>query len=251
MVNVLAFDLDGTLAPSKSALPAEMSECLTKLLTSYQVCVISGGSFNQFEGQLISQLHAGNADLTNLHLMPTCGTQYYRYERGSWRQVYAENFTDDQQGAIMDALNEGVDALELRTMSPYGAIIEDRGSQITFSALGQDIVARLGDEGVRRKQAWDPTNAKKTALRDYVARLIPDFEVSIGGGTSVDITKPGIDKAYGINKLMDILGTSKEELVFFGDRLEKGGNDYPVIRLGIKTIPVNNWRDTLRILKNY
>jgi len=241
MKKVLAFDLDGTLAPSKSTLPPRMGELLDQLLDYFQICVISGGKFGQFETQLLEGLSANNEKLSRLHLMPTCGTQYYKFNSSSWDQVYAENFTEEEKAKIIAALNEGIDTLGYRESKVYGEIIEDRGSQITFSALGQDIVAELGDKGVRLKEEWDPDTVKKNAIRDYVANLIPEFEVRVGGGTSIDITKPGIDKAYGMQKLMDMLNISKEDILFFGDRLAEGGNDYPVKEFGIDTLEVSDW----------
>jgi phosphomannomutase len=250
MKKLLAFDLDGTLAPSKTTLPPQMGELLDQLLEKYEICVISGGKFGQFETQLLDGLKTDTAKLARLHLMPTCGTQYYKYAKNSWVQVYAENFTEAEKGSIINALNVGIDTLGYRETEVYGDIIEDRGSQITFSALGQDIVAKHGDEGVRLKEEWDPDTSKKNALRDYVAKLIPEFEVRVGGGTSIDITKPGIDKAYGMQKLMDILDINKEDILFYGDRLQPGGNDYPVKAMGIDSVEVTRWEDTVEKLRN-
>lgn len=250
MKKVIAFDLDGTLAPSKSFLPDEMGEVFGRLLEHFQVCVISGGKFGQFETQLLNGLRVEPTKLEKLHLMPTCGTQYYVYDLAgsNWKQVYAENFTEAEKRKIIDALNEGVDALRYREKQTWGDIIEDRGSQITFSALGQDVVAELGDEGVRKKEEWDPDNVKKNKLRDYVANKIPEFEVRVGGGTSIDITKPGIDKAYGMQKLMSMQEIGKEDILFMGDRVQPGGNDYPVKEFGIDAIEVSDWRNTAQIL---
>lgn len=241
MKKVLAFDLDGTLAPSKSTLPPRMGEIINQLLDHFEICVISGGKFGQFETQLLGGLASRPGKLARLHLMPTCGTQYYKFDGSNWNRVYAENFTDEEKTKIISALNEGIDKLGYRESKVYGEIIEDRESQITFSALGQDIVTELGDEGVRLKEEWDPDTTKKNAIRDYVAKLIPEFEVRVGGGTSIDITKPGIDKAYGMRKLMDMLKIPKEDILFFGDRLQEGGNDYPVKEFGIDTLEVSGW----------
>lgn len=248
---VLAFDLDDTLAPSKSPVVPDMAAALARLLDRYDVCVISGGSFDQFRMQLIERLDVPDAALRRLHIMPTCGTRYYHYESDGWREIYAENLTDAERRRIIEVLGRGIDALGLRESVTYGDVIEDRGSQITFSALGQDIAAELGEKGVHLKAAWDPDHTKKHALRDYVAARLPEFEVRVGGGTSVDITRPGIDKAYGISKLMDMLEVGKDELVFFGDRLDEGGNDYPVRSTGVRTIAVTGWPDTLRKLERY
>ena len=241
---VIAFDLDGTLAPSKSPLPDRIGELLVQLLDKYQVCVMSGGKFEQFEVQLLSNLKADSSKLHKLHLMPTCGTRYYRFEDDRWKLQYAEDFTADQKSKIVKALNSGIDHFGYREKKTWGDTIEDRGSQITFSALGQDIVAQLGDEGVQFKERWDTDGVKKHNLRDFVTELIPEFEVRVGGGTSIDITKPGIDKAYGMQKLLDLLSIKKEEVFFIGDRLEEGGNDYPVKAMGIDCMAISHWQET-------
>lgn len=243
---VIAFDLDGTLAPSKSALPDRMAAQLSQLLTNRQVCVISGGKFEQFQKQLISNLKVDESLLARLHIMPTCGTRYYEYDlnKHDWRMVYAEDFTKDEKDKIVGALNKGFDDLKMRADKVYGECIEDRGSQVTFSVLGQDIVDHLGEEGVRLKEEWDPDNSKKNILRDYIAPLIPEFEVRVGGVTSIDVTKLGIDKAYGMRKLEELVGVSKDEILFIGDRLQEGGNDYPVKAYGIDCVAIKSWEET-------
>lgn len=247
MKKVIAFDLDGTLAPSKSPLPDKVGEVLNSLLEYFQVCVISGGKFAQFQKQLLGGLKASPDKLAKLHLMPTCGTRYYDYDihTKSWRQVYAEDFKPAETRKIINALNKGFDDLGYREKKVYGETIEDRGSQVTFSVLGQDIVDVLGEEGVRLKENWDADNKKKNELREYIAALIPEFEVRVGGVTSIDVTKLGIDKAYGMKKLMEILEIGKDDILFMGDRLTEGGNDYPVKVLGIDSIEVSDWHDTV------
>lgn len=251
MKKVIAFDLDGTLAESKSPMDDRMSMLLSELLDHFQVCVISGGKFGQFEKQLLSNLRADPAKLEKLHLMPTCGTRYFTYNlaKKDWEKVYAEDFTASEKNKIIDALNKGFDDLGYRAKKTYGECIEDRDSQITFSVLGQDIVDKLGKEGVRQKEAWDPDNSKKNELRDYIAPMIPDFEVRVGGVTSIDVTKLGIDKGYGMTRLIELLQISKDDILFMGDRLAEGGNDYPVKAMGIDSLEVSRWQDTAMVLE--
>jgi HAD superfamily hydrolase (TIGR01484 family) len=250
MKKLIAFDLDGTLAPSKSALPDEMAVILPKLLDIFEVCVISGGKYGQFEKQLLNGLHATPAQLQKLHLMPTCGTQYYRYspDKNEWERLYAELLTTPEKQKISAALQKGFEDLGYAAKKAYGEIIEDRESQITYSVLGQDIVEQLGEEGLRLKHEWDPDNHKKQEVRDYVAPLIPEFEVRVGGVTSIDVTKPGIDKAYGMQKLMNELKLDKEDILFIGDRIQPGGNDYPVKEFGIDCIQISDWKNTAQVL---
>src|SRR5690606_21146089 len=131
------------------------------------------------------------AYLQNLHLMPTCGTQYYRYDlgTGNWRLRYIEALSDEQKNAAKEVLVEKAKALGYWESNPWGMIIEDRESQITFSALGQEAP-------IAAKESWDPEGVKKLKLRDAVANALPYLEVRAGGTTSIDITAKGIDEAF-------------------------------------------------------
>lgn len=246
MKKLIAFDLDGTLAPSKSPLPDLMGVLLNDLLGKFHVCIISGGKYELFQHQVLTHLQAEPARLKKLHLMPTSGTRYYSYDqlKNDWKLEYAENLPADKKAEIIEALNDSLDEAGYREKKTYGDIIEDRDSQITLSVLGQEIVAALGMEGVKLKEAWDPDGSKKIKLRNLIAPRIPEFEVRAAGATSIDVTRPGIDKAYGIRKLMQRTGVKKDEILFMGDRLIEGGNDYPVKAMGIDCIEVSNWEDT-------
>lgn len=239
---LIAFDLDDTLAPSKSALPEQMGEALRDLLDLVPVAVISGGALSQFNLQLLEGLQAESKQLTHLHLMPTCGTQYLRYDGEDLVEVYAENLSDTQKDRATRAVEAIAKKLGIWEEKPFGEIIEDRGSQITFSALGQQAPLEL-------KVDWDPEGQKKAALAQDVAKALPDLEVRSGGSTSVDITAQGIDKAYGMDALVEATGIPKEEMLFIGDRLDEGGNDYAVKAAGYSTYPVGGWEDTVKAVR--
>ena len=239
-IRLVAFDLDDTLAPSKTAIDPWMARLLVELLPFTEVCVISGGQFGQFDTQLVQNLPLDHPEaLERLHLMPTCGTQYYRFEGSTkeWTQQYAENLTAKQKKAALAAVEAEAKRLGFWESDTWGPILEDRGSQITFSALGQAAP-------VDAKKAWDPTGEKKNTLRAAVEPLLSDLEVRSGGSTSVDITRRGIDKAYGMRRLADLTGIPFEHMIFVGDRLDPDGNDFPVIALGIPVHPVEGWEDT-------
>lgn len=248
-VRLVAFDLDDTLAASKSPIDPRMAELLVRLLEATQVCVISGGNFEQFRMQLIENLPLDRPEaLERMHLLPTCGTQYYRFERGEWVRQYAEDLTAEQKAAALAAVEQ--EAKRLGYWEPdngtrtWGPVLEDRGSQITFSALGQSAP-------VDAKKRWDPTGEKKNALRAAVAPLLPELEVRSGGSTSVDITRRGIDKAYGMAKLAELTGVPFASMLFIGDRLDPDGNDYPVKAAGVPCIDVDGWEDTAEVVAQF
>ena len=242
MLKLIAFDLDDTLAPSKTPMDDDMVAGLSDLLEVIDVCIISGGTYEQFTTQVIARLPVGPS-LSRLHLMPTCGTQYYRMRGDEWTQVYSEPLSDEERRAASDALRDVARSLGLWAPDAevFGERIEDRGSQITFSALGQQAPVDL-------KHAWDPDGAKRLLLRERVQDLLPDLEVRAGGSTSIDITRRGIDKAYGMGMLMKSLDLAADEVHFIGDRLEPGGNDFPVRSLDISVHQVAGPDETLRHL---
>ncbi len=224
------------------------------LLTVHAVCIISGGKWEQFQTQVLSRLRASHEDLANLHLMPTCGTKYYKYSlrKRDWFSVYSEDLSFEQAKKIIKSMELALHLMRSEVPKTWGPQIEDRGSQITLSALGQLAP-------VEEKENWDPSGDRRSRLRTLVeSQLAPmageeqEFEVRVGGATSVDVTKVGIDKAYGMDKLLDILGWDDEDMsqvVFYGDKLKEGGNDYPVKTMGVRCVEVSGWEDTNRLVR--
>jgi phosphomannomutase len=73
--------------------------------------------------------------------------------------------------------------------------------------------------------------------------------VRLGGTTSIDVTKPGIDKGYGIQKLRDTLGIAVAEMLFIGDALFPGGNDYPAKKAGAESIQVRDPEESKQVIE--
>ena len=239
MKKLIVFDLDGTLAPSKSSLDPQTAGLLRDLLDIIKVAVISGGAWTQFEMQLLTDLPK-NSLLANLSLLPTCGTKFFQYN-GTWEELYSEDLTAAEKRKIRDSLDRAAGEAGDRAKKVWGEVIEDRGSQVTYSALGQQ--APLAE-----KEEWDPDFAKRKKITAILETLIPEFSIRIGGATSIDVTKPGIDKAYGIGKLRDTLHLSFKEMIYIGDALFPGGNDYPAEEAGVVSIPVKGPGDTNLII---
>jgi len=238
MKRLVAYDLDGTLAESKQPIDPKTAALLARLTKVAVVAVISGGDWPQFEQQLVGKLPV-DTDLDRLFLLPASGTKLYRY-RARWEQVYAELFTDDERARILDALASSVAEQGLDATRSWGDRIEDRGSQITFSGLGQQAP-------LNAKEAWDPDFAKRKRLQAALIPLLPDFAVRVGGSTSIDITRKGIDKAYGMAKLVTASGIPAAQMIYIGDAVYPGGNDYTVLEAGIDTIGIRDVAETRRV----
>lgn len=240
-MKLAAFDLDGTLAPSKSQVDDEMARLLGTLLGVVRVAIISGGDFPQFQKQLLAYL-ATSAPLGQLAILPTNGTKFFRFERGQWQKLYSEDFTPEQKSAIVSALERAVAQSGYAAAKTWGPAIEDRGSQITYSALGQQAP-------LDAKKAWDPNFEKRQKIKAILDPLLPNFSVRLGGETSIDVTAPGIDKAYGIRKLRDLLDVPIEQMLYVGDALFPGGNDYPARETGVTCIAVRDPDETKRVIE--
>jgi HAD superfamily hydrolase (TIGR01484 family) len=240
MKQLIVFDLDGTLALSKSALDDEMAAHIHSLLEVVKVAIISGGDFPQFQKQVLGHLPAGT-NLKNLSILPTDGTKFFEYN-GSWQKLYSEDLSDAQKQNIEQSLEKAVAETGLQPTQSWGERIEDRGTQITYSALGQQAP-------LEAKQSWDPDFAKRKQIKALLDPMLPDFSISLGGATSIDVTPPGIDKAYGIRKLRDILHIPIENMLFIGDAIFPGGNDYPAEQAGAESIRVRDPEETKRVIE--
>lgn len=241
MKQLVAFDLDGTLAESKQAIEPDMGEALADLLAVAHVAVISGGDWPQFDKQVASRLPE-RADRSRLWLMPTTGTKLFTYRDGEWRSVYAELFTDEQKANILTAFDEALEATGFVPEETWGERIEDRGSQITFSALGQQAP-------IHAKETWDPDFAKRKVIQADLRQRLPGLAINMGGATSIDITREGVDKAYGLKKLNEASGIALDSMLFIGDAIFPGGNDYPAKLLGLDTVRVRDPQETIAVIE--
>lgn len=243
MKKVLAFDLDETLNVAKTPMTPEIAEVFAELLNYYPMCVISGQNFDQFILQVVDTLpNVTETQLANLHLMVTQGGRYYRREEGEWKLVYNYDLTPEQVSKISEALETAAKELGYWEANPAGEIIENRLSQVSLSALGQKAAPE-------DKYKWDPDMTKRNAIAVRAKELAPEFDYEVGGTTTINVNVPGMNKTFGITKLMEQLSVNKEDILFFGDMVQPGGNDYPVIQMGVDTIAVKKWQDTLFALR--
>ena len=248
--DLIVFDLDGTLTPSKSKMDAEMSELIKKLLTTKKVAVIGGGKLALFRHQFLNELKVPKKLLKNLSLFPTTATTFLRWDNG-WKKVYAHNLSHKEIENIMNAFKKVFKEINYQPpKKTYGNTIENRGTQVTWSALGQDVVAVLGEKGVALKNKWRNANTPlKLKIARSLQKYLPDLEVHAAGHTSIDITKKGIDKSYGLGQIEKYLKVKIAKMLFVGDAIFPGGNDYAVTKTPVDYFQVNGPEETKKIIK--
>ncbi|MDQ3089650.1 MAG: HAD-IIB family hydrolase [bacterium] len=243
---VLIFDLDDTLAESKQPLDQEMSEIIKKLIAKgFFIAVTSGGSFEQFKSQFLSNLKLQPNDYEKIYLLPTSGAALYRFVNGAWVEFYMHTLSQDEKYKITTLLSESIKTNNFWIEDAPGGLIEDRGTQISYSGLGQSV--SLND-----KKGWDPDQRKRKIIVASLREDLPDYDIKIGGRTTIDITQKGINKAFGINQLSQILLVPINKMIYFGDALFPGGNDATVLETGIEAVTVSGVSDTKNyLIKNF
>ncbi len=236
------FDLDGTLTESKQPLDPDMGALLAQLLQRMPVAVMSGGSFAQFQKQFLPGLPESVTD-GRLYIFPTSAAQCFLLLRREWHKQYECLFSTDEKKHIREALDTAL--AETGLASPpervWGERIEDRGAQITFSALGQEAPIQI-------KKDWDPTRQKRLPLWQRLTELLPECTIALNATTSIDITKKGITKAYGLRKLAEMTGIPITGMLYVGDALWEGGNDSIVKETGIRTLQISEPDETWRVI---
>lgn len=238
---LVVFDLDGTLAESKQRMSAEVGFLLSELLRKMPVAVMSGGGWHQFEKQFLPAL-PDNTPLQNLWLFPASAAACMVYRNGAWHPQYDHMFSPETKQRIIDALHESLK--EIGFVQPpqiWGEQIEDRGGEITFSALGQEAP-------LEAKTQYDPTGAKRKPVADALRHKLPEMSIGINATTSIDITPHGINKAFGVKRLSELTNIAPEEMLYVGDALGEGGNDSVVIGTGVHTHEVFGPEETIGLI---
>ncbi len=217
----------------------ETASLLCELLKQTKVAVISGASFKQFESELLKPLTATVRELTNLYILTTSGAELWVY-RGGWQRIYAEKLASRDKVRVRRAFRQ-ILAISEKELEP---LLDDRDSGMTYSALGKDTPADL-------KHLWDPDQKKRTILVEKLSPLLSGLELKIGGTTSIDVTNDGIDKAFGLRKIIEYTKLPRDSVVFVGDALFPEGNDNPVKNVGIKVMETRGPENTQKIMGDF
>ena len=241
---IMVFDLDGTLTESKQRISGEMADLLAELLKHIRVAVMSGGGMKQFERQLLNFLPPETA-LTNLYLFPDNAAQCFVYRNNAWHAQYDNALSASERDRILMALGEALEEIGLADapIRIWGERIENRGAEIAFSPLGQQAP-------LQEKQQWHSAHDDlRRNLHEALNKRLPEFANSMGGLTSIDITRKGIDKAYGVQRLRELTHADIGQMLYVGDALEEGGNDAVVVPTGIPTHAVFGPEETRELIE--
>jgi HAD superfamily hydrolase (TIGR01484 family) len=238
-MKTIVLDLGGTLTVSKDPLDDEMVTLISKILPSYNVAIISGAPWKQVCKQINGLLSLDQGLLNNLYLLPASGGSLYQsWPRYGWVAAYQHKLATRDIDRINNAFEEAIAESSFETPQKlWGKQFENCDSKITFAALGQKVPFEV-------KEKWDVDGNKRRVLVESLRKKLQSYDVRIAGMNSIDVSMKGINKKYGIDELMKRLHVSKDDVVYVGDSIFKGGSDYAAVEMGLNNVPVRDPGDT-------
>ncbi len=248
---IAGFDLDGTLTENNQPMKKDMAEILTKLLRKIPVAIITGAAFEKLTfqlGDLLSVIEPETDSVKeNLILLPTNGTQSFTYDKNTkkWELSFKEDLVFLDKEDIIAALNEIVASGKYDiSKNPVGPIVTDRGMQVSLSGLGHDAP-------LEAKRNWDPDKKKRFAIKEELEKKITSADFVLGGNSTIDILPKGFNKGVGLTNLLKRKDLSLSDMIYAGDAIFLGGNDYPVKEAGIDTATVKDHHETAKLIESW
>lgn len=236
---VIIADVDDTICYSREQISTSMAQQINALIKKgYQFAFISGTKAED----LLSMISSGV--LESHHLLATTGTKYVKVKSPEERIfVYNHSLTMEEVKEISAAFEKLITKFNLKSLTTKEDQLQERGSQITLSALGRHAPTEL-------KREFDPDGERRKQMVMFLRQHLDEkkYEIGIAGLTSIDVTKKGFDKEWGIREFLKFNNLKAENVLFFGDKLYPGGNDYPATRI-VDCVSVKNPEETLMELK--
>lgn len=219
-----AFDVDGTLTPSRGQMVDDFKQWFLKFCQSHNVYLITGSDYAKTQEQV------GNDICCTTKAVYNCAGNAV-YVNGLLTHKSDFKISDRLHNYLSDILHSHM--YKIRT----GNHIEQRIGLCNFSIVGR---------GANQKQradyvAYDKTTSDRAMLVDLINSHFPEVEATAGGETGVDIYQRGKDKSQVAEKITPF--------TFFGDAIYPGGNDYTIAKLAEKYYHVSSWQETYKILK--
>lgn len=237
MVKHFFFDVDKTLTPSRKLVLAEHQPIFERVCRERDVVVVSGAEVSQIHAQLPVSLKG------RYYILAQNGNHAIDKEGAT---IWKEDLNTAQKNAIISFVEQIKNELNLRVKAEND-LIEDRGSQISYSLIGHH-------EDLEKKNVFDPDASLRLRVLERHSADVEklkqnNVEVKIGGTTTLDFFSWGKNKGFNIARFIEKYGWKKEDCIYVGDALFPGGNDETVIGI-IPTKAVKDYRETYAYLED-
>ena len=239
-IKALIFDMDDTLADSFTPPSAEILDKVLELSRRLPVAIMSGAAFERMERDILKRVPKEPVD-AQFYVFSDNAAQCHIWRKHRWQEAYTFPLSPQERTAIKQALESTIKESGVFAHTPHAPRILDRETSVAFTALPHGASQ---DE----KRAWDPTGEKRQKLIMVLRTKLPDYEVLIGGKTTIDVTRLGITKAYGVEWFAKDLGLETADCLFIGDGFYAGGNDAAVIPTGIQTREISSPQETEEVI---
>jgi hypothetical protein len=219
-----------------------MTARILQLLERMPFAVLTGRAFQQLDADFLKTL-ADSPHAERAYLVTSGAAEAFTCEENSWVSAYAFKLGDDEVTKIRAAIDASLSETGVLEGLPcYGERYLNKGSLFAYAMLGVPLPKAIDS-------SWDPGNARRSKLWHSLKEKLPEFDVVMGGMTSIDITKKGVNKAYGIGWLSERLGIAPGDILFVGDALYPGGNDEIIRTTGAQIRVTSGPEETERIIE--
>ena len=221
------FDVDGTLTPSRKKIEHEFWAPFLIFCREHDVYLVTGSDREKTAEQLGLDIF-----YTSKRVYNCSGSDAYEKNKNVYRDDW--ELPKDVENFLMDEL--AYSCFPIRN----GLHIERRAGGVNFSILGR---GKDPSDGRAEYIKWDKERLEREDIADRIRNQFPNLTVALGGQTGLDIGPLGSDKSQILRDFSE-----DDELYFFGDSMEKGGNDCSlgeaVKEMGGYPHLVKNWEDT-------
>jgi HAD superfamily hydrolase (TIGR01484 family) len=235
---IIVMDVDETTCKSCQIISEKMAEKIDYLTSKgYQFAFISGTKVDDLLKMVSSGLQQEH------HILATTGTKYVKVNKGRQETIYNHSFSEDDKREIFSAIEQLITKFEIRSMTTKEDQLQDRDSQITLSAIGRHAPSEM-------KAKYDPNGERRKLWVKHLKETLGahKYSLKIGGTTSIDVTRNGFDKEWGIREFAKHNNFALSQIVFIGDKIYPGGNDFAASKI-VDCIAVKSPEDTLKELR--
>jgi HAD superfamily hydrolase (TIGR01484 family) len=235
---VIIADVDETICDSCQVISSEMAERVNHLTKNgYEFVFVSGASTKE----LLRMVSSGLTE--EHHLLGTTGTNYTLVKNNANEVIYDHKLSEEERIEIMQALDKVITHFNIQSLTTKEDQLQDRGTQITLSAIGRNAPSEA-------KAKYDPTGEIRLQWVEFLKKHLDEnkYEMRVAGTTSIDVTRKGLDKEWAIREFAKFRNVDFQNVLFFGDKIYPGGNDYPASKV-VDCIAVKSPQDTLKKLK--
>lgn len=237
-MTVYVFDMDGTLTPPRLPMTDEFAKDFSKWQKTHKCYIATGSDMKKVEEQLPDFIID---NFTGIY------TSMGNVLTAKGNIVYQNKFIPDDK---LFAMLEDFRSKTKYTGQLYSNYIEIRIGMINFSVLGRDCPYSAREH----YSLWDKENQEREKIAEKLRSEFPNYEISVGGSISIDITPVGLGKGQIARHLRKQY--PDDEIIFFGDKTFKGGNDYELayelsLMDNTKVIQVDGYMEVLEKLKQF